>query len=186
MICLASDDCHDPGTCDPGVGTCGSGPAKPDGSACNDGNNCTQGDSCQSGSFHSGPPTDLDGDAHPDVFCGGNDCQDTNPTVWNPPFEVANFRPNNPQISDFAWDSQDVQAGPATKFQVSSGNFAQNGFSLAAGSCLEDSVSANAYTDARPSPVLDNGYWYLVRATNNCGVGTLGTTQRDNLVAPCP
>ena len=105
--------------------------------------------------------------------------------VWYPPFEVANFRANGP-ISDFAWDRQDAQAGPATQFQISSGNFGTSGFSLASGSCLEDSVNANDYSDARPAPVLGNGYWYLVRATNSCGVGTLGTTQRDNLIAPCP
>ena len=36
VICTASDQCHDAGTCDPGTGAC-SDPAKADGAACDDG-----------------------------------------------------------------------------------------------------------------------------------------------------
>ncbi|MFO0568839.1 MAG: hypothetical protein U0263_24465, partial [Polyangiaceae bacterium] len=48
VVCTASDQCHDPGTCNPANGTCSS-PAKPNGSACNDANACTQSDTCQAG-----------------------------------------------------------------------------------------------------------------------------------------
>jgi MYXO-CTERM domain-containing protein len=48
VVCTASDDCHDPGTCDPATGVC-SDPAKPDGSVCSDGSLCTQTDACQMG-----------------------------------------------------------------------------------------------------------------------------------------
>ncbi|HEV8701325.1 MAG TPA: LamG-like jellyroll fold domain-containing protein [Candidatus Polarisedimenticolia bacterium] len=48
VICTASDQCHDAGTCDPGTGLC-SNPAKPNGAACSDGDACTQTDTCQSG-----------------------------------------------------------------------------------------------------------------------------------------
>jgi cysteine-rich repeat protein len=48
VICTASDQCHDAGTCDPGTGTC-SDPAKADGSACDDGNGCTLTDTCTGG-----------------------------------------------------------------------------------------------------------------------------------------
>jgi len=89
--------------------------------------------------------------------------------------------------ADFVWDRQDVQAGPATQFDLSSGSLgAQSGFSLASGSCLASSVPGNSYSDSRPAPALGSGYWYLIRATNSCGVGTLGTAQRDNQIAPCP
>ena len=47
-ICVARDQCHDAGTCDPQTGNCPN-PSKADGTACNDGSNCTGGDSCQSG-----------------------------------------------------------------------------------------------------------------------------------------
>src|SRR5262249_28889209 len=61
VTCVASDQCHDPGTCNPATGAC-SNPPKADGAACDDGNQCTVNDACQSGSCvgtnRSGPCTD--------------------------------------------------------------------------------------------------------------------------------
>jgi len=48
VVCTASDQCHDAGTCDPATGVC-SNPAKSDGTSCSDDNACTQTDTCQSG-----------------------------------------------------------------------------------------------------------------------------------------
>src|SRR5581483_11754008 len=55
VVCTASDQCHDAGTCNPLSGQC-SNPAKPDGSACNDGSACTQTDTCTAGSCGGGNP----------------------------------------------------------------------------------------------------------------------------------
>ena len=48
VVCSASDQCHDAGTCNPSTGAC-SNPARSNGAACNDGNACTQTDTCQAG-----------------------------------------------------------------------------------------------------------------------------------------
>ncbi len=48
VTCVASDQCHTQGTCDPSSGTC-SNPTVADGTGCSDGNACTQTDACQSG-----------------------------------------------------------------------------------------------------------------------------------------
>ncbi len=48
LVCSASDQCHDAGTCDPGTGSC-TNPAKTDGTACSDGSACTSGDACHAG-----------------------------------------------------------------------------------------------------------------------------------------
>src|SRR5262249_40908525 len=48
VICQASDQCHDAGTCDPSTGIC-TNLAKSNGTTCDDGNKCTTGDTCQSG-----------------------------------------------------------------------------------------------------------------------------------------
>src|SRR5262249_20269969 len=48
VVCTASDQCHDAGTCNAATGLC-SNPAKVNGTSCNDGNACTQGDSCEAG-----------------------------------------------------------------------------------------------------------------------------------------
>jgi RHS repeat-associated protein len=47
VVCVALDQCHMAGTCDPATGC--SQPLQPDGAACNDGNACTQGDTCAAG-----------------------------------------------------------------------------------------------------------------------------------------
>ena len=48
ITCVAQDECHTAGRCDPGTGAC-SGPAAADGTPCGDGDACTQTDSCQAG-----------------------------------------------------------------------------------------------------------------------------------------
>jgi hypothetical protein len=53
VVCTASDQCHDAGSCNPATGICSS-PAKSNGSSCNDGNACTQTDSCQGGACTGG------------------------------------------------------------------------------------------------------------------------------------
>jgi len=45
MVCVASDQCHLAGTCDPAIGVC-SNPAKPNKTVCNDGDACTLNDKC--------------------------------------------------------------------------------------------------------------------------------------------
>jgi len=48
VVCTASDQCHDAGTCEPSTGDC-SNPARTDLTPCNDGDACTQTDYCESG-----------------------------------------------------------------------------------------------------------------------------------------
>jgi hypothetical protein len=53
--CVAQDQCHVAGVCDPLTGTC-SNPAAADGTPCNaDDNACTAGDTCQGGACVAGP-----------------------------------------------------------------------------------------------------------------------------------
>jgi len=48
VVCSASDQCHEAGTCDPASGAC-SDPAAPDGTACDDTVTCSGPDTCQGG-----------------------------------------------------------------------------------------------------------------------------------------
>jgi hypothetical protein len=48
VTCVAQDQCHDVGLCDPMTGAC-SNPEKPDGALCDDADDCTIMDACQSG-----------------------------------------------------------------------------------------------------------------------------------------
>jgi hypothetical protein len=128
----------------------------------------------------------MDGDGHVDAACGGNDCIDTNPFVWLSPFEVTSLSVNPGSSTSIVWDDQNVLAGPGTTYNLASGRIADlkgPGFSQSV--CLL-SGGGNAYTDVRSDPLLGEGYWYLARAANSCGIGTFGSSQRDNGIALCP
>jgi hypothetical protein len=72
VVCTASDQCHNAGTCDTSTGVC-TNPSKPNGTACTDGDACTQPDTCQSGSCSSGAPVSVD-DGNP---CTADACNST-------------------------------------------------------------------------------------------------------------
>jgi hypothetical protein len=48
VVCVAQDQCHTAGVCDPATGQC-SNPVVADGTACADGSACTRADACQAG-----------------------------------------------------------------------------------------------------------------------------------------
>ena len=58
------------------------------------------------------------------------------------------------------------------------------------GVCLASGLSNTQYTDPRTAPAPGNGYYYLVRARNDCFAGTYGSSVRDQHGIPsggeCP
>jgi hypothetical protein len=161
-------------------------PAAPDGTLCNDGNACTAPDTCQSGTCQPGGVRDVDGDAHPDAACGGNDCNDLDGLVWSAPVEATNLILTTVLPADVSWDSQSVLSGPGTVYALVSGLLGPGaGVSFPAASCLQGAGPAS-YSDGRPDPAVGTVYWYLARATNSCGAGTYGTAARDTGIPACP
>lgn len=156
------------------------------GAACNDGNACTLGETCQIGACVGGVPPDADLDAHPDADCGGNDCDDTNPLVWFVPGEVANLVLTTVNPADPAWDDQEAFAGPGTTYDLVSGPLGGvPAIDFSSSSCLQ-SGEGTSYPDVRPDPTSGQGFWFLARARNSCGIGTYGSSQRDSNVLSCP
>jgi hypothetical protein len=157
------------------------------GGACNDGNPCTMGDTCSAGACTPGPPKDADGDAHIDAACGGNDCNDADVSAWGAPVEVTNLRVLTESPAGLSWDSQSALVGPGTPYDLVSGNLLMpgSGIAFSPASCLQSSTAAG-YSDIRPDPGPDSGYWYLVRARNSCGTGTYGSALRDTSIPACP
>jgi hypothetical protein len=156
------------------------------GAACNDGSACTLGETCQSGACVGGVLPDADLDAHPDAACGGNDCDDTNPLVWFVPGEVANLVLTAANPADPAWDDQGAFVGPGTTYDLVSGPLGGGpGIDFSLSSCLQ-SGGGTSYFDFRPDPTPGQGFWFLARARNSCGMGTYGSSQRDSDVPSCP
>ena len=70
MTCVALDQCHLPGVCEPATGECTNVPAA-DGAPCEDGDPCTVGDGCRAGTCIGGPPMTCTppGPCHTAVEC---------------------------------------------------------------------------------------------------------------------
>ena len=157
------------------------------GTACSDGNACTVGDNCQAGICQAGGLRDSDTDTHPDLLCGGDDCNDTNSLVWHAPAEVTNIILTGGSPVDLAWDSQAVAAGPETAYDLVSGPLTSApGTDFPSGVCLQSAIPGTGYSDTRAAPAPGNGFWYLARARNSCGVATYGSANRDSSIPPCP
>ncbi len=77
VVCSASDQCHDVGTCDPATGLC-SDPPSSDGISCDDGDWCTQLDHCRGGVCVSETPRLC---VPSDEQCVENVCRRTSPTT---------------------------------------------------------------------------------------------------------
>ncbi len=130
------------------------------------------------------PDNDLDG--HIDALCGGDDCQDQNPTVWLAPFEVTGLTAAGAAPTHLAWQSQAQACGPETRYDLVSASLSTGtGPGFASSTCL-NSTTAGEYDDGRPDLPAGSAWWYLVRSRNSCGTGTYGTPLRDSTIPPCP
>jgi hypothetical protein len=157
--------------------------AVPDGTPCEDGDACTLGDTCAAGAC--GTPRDVDGDAHGDAACGGDDCDDADPQVWSPPSQVSGVVVVSTSPVTFAWDSQQNK-GPGTLHDLVGGSrLSGSSMNFLTAECLYTGSGAT-FTDVRPNPAPGTVYWYLVRGRNSCGTGTYGSPQRDSEIQACP
>ena len=153
---------------------------------CDDSNACTT-DTCGGSLGCANPMRDLDGDAHPDAACGGNDCLDSNAAVWLAPAAVTNLAISTSSPANPSWDSQALSSGPGTLYDLVSGTMGPVGgtISFATASCLQSSSSTTC-SDSRPGPPSGTALWYLTRGRNACGTGTYGSAARDTGIPSCP
>ncbi len=135
------------------------------------------------GRYALGLSVDNDGDGLSE--CAG-DCNDANPNVWSVPREVQTLGVTSIYPTQLAWGSQSSSAGPETLYQIVSGTISMTGgVDLSSGSCFQ-TASETEFTDLRPDPSMGTGFWYLAEARNSCGVGTYGSSYRDQTIPPCP
>ncbi len=78
--CEMAEDCDDDNPCTQQACVEGRCAYTNNPGPCDDGDACTVDDACFGGTC-TGDPLDADGDGHVDVGCGGNDCDDSLPTV---------------------------------------------------------------------------------------------------------
>jgi uncharacterized repeat protein (TIGR01451 family) len=131
-----------------------------DDGGCDDGDACTTADSCASGS------------------CVG--------TAVGPPAEVVHQQ--FVTKTSASWDPPSGSGGPAPKYDIARGTLGQWPAGAGASELCEQPQYEGCLVAIPDVPPADAGFWYLVRARNDCGIGTYGAasdgTPRD--IAICP
>ncbi len=114
---------------------------------------------------------DLDGDGTSNV----DDCRPNDPSIWGPSGEVAGVVLTKGTGTGVSWASL---SGGTTFYDVIGGdlNLLRSSGSSTDALCLESAVSGLSWSDPRPDPSEDSGYYYLVRGQNVCGPGSYGST----------
>jgi hypothetical protein len=171
VICTASDQCHVAGTCDGALGLC-SNPSAPDGTGCDDGDSCSAADRCTAGSCQAGPQRDDDGDTHTASGCGGDDCDDSQSSVWTAPDEVAEL-----QFADdttLTWLPPAGMGGTTVVYDLIRSEDAADFVTSAV--CVESGDGADTRAVDATIPQEGSVIFYLVRPANSCpsGRGVLG------------
>ncbi len=117
------------------------------------------------------PIPDSDGDGYNDsVDCAPNDAG-----VWAAPAEAGGLLVAADKTT-LSWTTLAAQAGPATTYDVLRGDAAQLPVGTGPGeSCLASQLAATSFASAA-DPGAGQGFYYLVRGRNTCGVGTYGST----------
>jgi hypothetical protein len=141
-----------------------------------------------SGGIYDADGQDLDGDGVGCVF----DCNEAQAGAFAAPGEVPDTRFHADKVT-LEWPSQKPAFGSATAYDVARGSITE----LPVGGGAAESCAANGYdpvpvaglvqlADATPDP--GGGLWYLVRATNACGIGTYGSASAgpERITAVCP
>ncbi len=114
------------------------------------------------------------------------DCLPADGTAFDSPHEIANVRLSPNKIA-LEWDSEAQRSGSGTMYDVMRGSLAE--LPVGAGvseTCLEDLSVDTASEDAEP--VTGLGFFYIIRGSNNCGVGSYGrqSSGPDRTSAACP
>ena len=121
-------------------------------------------------------PDGLDGDSA-QVGCV-LDCDDSDPGLFAAADSVDGLRFG--ESSDLlVWDSVAAESGPGTVYDVVRGSGADLPVGLGGEVCVESDYPPREGTDAITLVVNEEPdpgalFWYLVRPTNACGVGTYG------------
>ena len=112
----------------------------------------------------------LGGDRDEDSVLNGDDCAPADADTLEEPSTVSGFVLDKLPGTFLSWDDQSPTTGPSIRYDVLGGDLS----SLGGPECIEGGLEAPMYTDARPDPPVDDGYYYLIRAVNPCGVGDMG------------
>jgi hypothetical protein len=114
----------------------------------------------------------CDADDDNDTVADASDCAPEDASASAPPAEVAALAVSRSGGTQVSWTGQ----GAGFRYDVAGGDLdalrTQGGVQDAA--CLADDVAGESWSDPRPDPAPDAGFYYLARAQNACGSAGYG------------
>lgn len=126
--------------------------------------------------------TDTDADQHGDAC----DCAPGDPTAWGSPQPVTGLAVAGSATTSLTWDDQAPAIGSGAQYDVATGLVSDlhGSAGYGAATCLASRVGVPSASDAR-TPAVGDGFYYLVRSRNVCGIGTYEAPPLD-AASPCP
>ncbi len=126
----------------------------------------------------------ADEDSLPD----GDDCAPADPATLVAPSAVLDLTVvHQAGTTTLGWDDQSGTTGPSLRYDLLGGDLSSLAVSgLATTACVVSTLENATHEDLRPDPLAGDGYYYLIRAVNPCGVGDLGAGREalESLVCP--
>jgi len=138
--------------------------------------------------FDGDPQADcVDPDDDNDLAADVSDCSPLNATAFGFPADVAGLDVTAAAPTTIPFTTQAIGSG--TRYEMVAGLLSRlRTVGFQESFCAASLVNASPWQDPRPAPPPGEGWYYLIRATNACGAGTLGSTARDAVGAgdACP
>jgi DNA-binding beta-propeller fold protein YncE len=133
----------------------------------------------------SGPRLGADRDE--DTVLNTDDCAPADATTQAEASTVEGLVLFNDTVTRLVWDDQRPVTGESLRYDVLGGDLsALLSTGIDATTCIQDGLDVFLYTDVRPDPSSGEGYFYLVRARNPCGVASLGAGRESLTALACP
>jgi len=172
------------GTCNPATSHCEALPAN-EGGTCDDGDPCTVDETCQAGSCTGDALPDTDGDDSCDLtdddddgdgFDDADDCAPLDPQNWDLPGETTDLMLTHSGGADgtttLTWTTPATPGGTMVIYSTLASS-APDDF-VNAIDCVESGDGSDTTAVDTQSPQSGAVRYYLVRAENGCGPGSLG------------
>ncbi len=117
----------------------------------------------------------LGGDRDEDSVLNGDDCAPGDADTLAAPETVTGLAVGDAAGTLLTWDDQAPVTGAALRYDVLGGGLAAlHASGVGVTLCLAQGLDEASYADDRPPPLPGDGYYYLIRAGNPCGVASLG------------
>lgn len=104
-----------------------------------------------------------------------DDCAPGDPATWGPPVTVSDLALAEGAGTRLSFSPQAATIGPSVGYEIWSGAIADlesPGFGGAA--CLGEAGASGQFAVPGPDPIPGTGAWFLVKASNPCGVADMG------------